>query len=186
MNAEDLGSRAVRYRRLAPDELELVRLIDRSERIDALYTQRGTRLVLRSSDVSAPAWSAEGTGAHSVAGQIAAVRAYVHRGAKVLGAFDGDRLVGIGVVLPHLRPGIAQCAYLHVSDGYRGRGIGGRLCAELEEIARDAGDATMVVSATPSRNTVRFYGLRGFTPMAEPLQELVALEPEDVHLSKPL
>ena len=44
----------------------------------------------------------------------------------------------------------------------------------------------MVVSATPSVNTVQFYIGRGFAPTAEPLPELYALEPEDVHLSKRL
>jgi hypothetical protein len=44
----------------------------------------------------------------------------------------------------------------------------------------------MVVSATPSLNTVRFYERRGFAPMAEPLPELYELEPEDVHMLKAL
>ncbi len=54
------------------------------------------------------------------------------------------------------------------------------------DIARAAGHTTMVVSATPSVHTVRFYVGCGFAPMAEPLPELYALEPEDVHLSKSL
>jgi ribosomal protein S18 acetylase RimI-like enzyme len=89
-------------------------------------------------------------------------------------------------VVPHLRPGVAQLAYLHVSDGYRDRGIGGTLSDELERIARDRGDTAMVVSATPSLHTVRFYERRGFAPMAEPLPELYELEPEDVHMLKAL
>jgi hypothetical protein len=44
----------------------------------------------------------------------------------------------------------------------------------------------MVVSATPSENTVRFYLARGFLPMAEPLAELFELEPDDVHMRKVL
>jgi hypothetical protein len=42
----------------------------------------------------------------------------------------------------------------------------------------------MVVSATPSANTVEFYLHLGFQPMAEPLPELFELEPEDIHLQK--
>ena len=92
----------------------------------------------------------------------------------------------MGVVLPHIRPSTAQLVALYVSDGYRGRGIGGRLSDELERIAREAGDLEMVVSATPSTNTVHFYLGRGFEPMAEPLPELYELEPEDVHMQKRL
>jgi GNAT superfamily N-acetyltransferase len=176
----------VTCRRLTSDELARVAEIDRTERIDALYVQRGARLELRLGDWSAPPWSRDGKGEHSVAGQRASLEHYVEQGAIPLGAFDGDRLVGIGVVLPHLRPGVAQLAYLHVTDGHRDRGIGGRLSDELEQLAREAGDTEMVVSATPSLNTVRFYERRGFAPMAEPLPELYALEPEDVHLHKPL
>ena len=82
------------------------------------------------------------------------------------------------------RPGIAQLAYLHVSNEYRARGVGGHLSEELERLARERGDTTMVVSATPSLNTVRFYRRRGFQPMSEPLPELYELEPDDVHMEK--
>jgi hypothetical protein len=44
----------------------------------------------------------------------------------------------------------------------------------------------MVVSATPSTNTVHFYLGRGFEPTAEPLPELFELEPEDIHMEKQL
>ncbi len=109
---------------------------------------------------------------------------HVSRGASAFGAFGGERLIGIGLVTPNIQPGIAQLAYLHVSHGYRGRGIGRRLVAECERVAWESGDTLMVVSATPSVNTVRFYMGCGFAPMAEPLAELYEEEPEDVHLSK--
>jgi predicted N-acetyltransferase YhbS len=90
------------------------------------------------------------------------------------------------VVVPHLRPEIAQLAFLHVSEAVRAAGIGRRLSDELDLIARDAGDIAIVVSATPSDNTVRFYMGRGYELMAEPLSELYELEPEDVHMNKAL
>ena len=73
-----------------------------------------------------------------------------------------------------------------MSAGYRGRGVGGRIADELERIARDGGDRSVVVSATRSRNTVRFYRQRGFEPMGKPLPELYELEPEDVQMEKSL
>ena len=115
-----------------------------------------------------------------------ALRQYVDDGGTALGAFEGRRLVGIGVVVPGLRRGVAQLAFLHISAPSRARGIGTRLSDQLERIARDAGDSEMVVSATPSQNTVRFYLGRGFQPTAEPVAELVELEPDDVHMRKPL
>jgi GNAT superfamily N-acetyltransferase len=77
-------------------------------------------------------------------------------------------------------------AFLHVSAPMRATGIGSRLSAQLEQTALTAGDTEIVVSATPSENTVRFYLGRGFQPMAEPLAELIELEPGDVHMHKVL
>jgi GNAT superfamily N-acetyltransferase len=183
---------AVELRRLDRAELARVGEIDRRERIDVLYDQHGTRLVARHGDWHASAWDPDGHGdhgdhgEHSVAAQRHALEHYTEAGGIAVGAFAGGQLVGIGVVVAHLRPGIAQLAFLHVSAPWRATGIGRRLCDELEEIARTAGDADMVVSATPTGNTVRFYLGRGFQPMGEPLAELFALEPDDVHLTKPL
>jgi GNAT superfamily N-acetyltransferase len=176
----------ISYRRLVAADLVRIGEIDRSERIDALYVQRGSRLEEKAGDRSAPAWFSEGEGEHSVAHQRAECERHLAAGGIALGAFADGQLVGIGVVTPHIRPGIAQLAFLHVSNAYRARGVGGHLSEELERLARDHGDTTMVVSATPSLNTVRFYRRRGFEPMAEPLPELYELEPEDVHMEKRL
>ena len=175
---------AVEFRRLGRTELSRVAEIDRTERIDVLYDQHGTQLVARRGNWSASAWEPDGHGEHSVDAQVHTLLRYVDTGGIALGAFAGGRLVGIGVVVPHLRPGIAQLAFLHVTAPMRATGIGSRLLEQLEQIARPAGDSEMVVSATPSEKTVRFYLGRGFQPMAEPLAELFELEPEDVHMRK--
>jgi GNAT superfamily N-acetyltransferase len=174
------------YRRLAAADLAWIGEIGRTEHIDTLYVQHGSRLEERVGDWSAPAWSSDGEGEHSVAHQRAECERHLDAGGIALGAFAGGRLVGIGLVTPHIRPGIAQLAFLHVSTEYRARGVGGHLSDELERLAREHGDTTMVVSATPSLNTVRFYRRRGFEPMPEPLPELYELEPEDVHMEKRL
>jgi len=176
----------VDYRMLDPTELERVREIDRTERIDALYVQHGARLEERIGDFSSPNWDLEGDGEHSVAALLRMLEQRIEGGATAVGAFAGDRLVGFGVVLPHIRPSTAQLVALYVSDGHRGQGIGGRVSDELDQIAREAGDVEMVVSATPSTNTVHFYLGRGFEPMADPLPELYELEPEDVHMRRRL
>jgi GNAT superfamily N-acetyltransferase len=176
----------VEYRPLERQELSRVGEIDRTERIDTLLVQRGVELEAVTGDFSAAPWRTEGDGGHSVAHQVAECERYLDAGGIAIGALAGDRLVGIGVVVPHVRSGVAQLAFMHVSDGHRGRGIGVQLADELERIAREAGDTTMVVSATPSANTVRFYRGRGFEPTATPLPELLELEPDDVHMDKRL
>lgn len=177
---------AVEIRRLSRTDLSRVGEIDRRERIDVLYEQYGTQLLARRGTWSASAWDLDGHGEHSVEAQVRALEHYVDTGGIALGAFASGPLVGIGVVVPHVRPAIAQLAYLHVSGPSRGTGIGSHLCGQLEQLARAAGDSGMVVSATPSENTVRFYIGRGFEPMPEPLEELLELEPDDVHMHKVL
>ena len=171
---------------MARSELWRVGEIDRTERIDVLFEQRGTELVSSRGSWDAPAWDPEGDGQHSVDAQRRTLMHYAEQGGVACGAFSGGRLVGIGVVVPHIRPTIAQLAFLHVSHDFRGTGIGGRLCAELQVVAHRAGDTEIVVSATPSENTVRFYLSRGYRPTASPLPELLHLEPDDVHMSKAL
>ena len=177
---------SIELKRLARVELSGVAEIDRTERIDLIFVQRGTELEERRGNWSSPAWDPHGYGEQSVEAKRHALEHYVDAGGVALGAFSKGRLVGIGVVVPHLRPEIAQLAFLHVSAAFRATGIGRRLSDELDLIARDAGDTEIVVSATPSENTVRFYLSRGYELMAQALPELYELEPEDVHMRKAL
>ena len=174
----------VEIRDSARSELSRVGEIDRTERIDVLFEQHGTELVARQGSWSASAWDPDGHGEHSVDAWRQALMHYADAGGIARRAFSGGRLVGIGVVVPHIRPAIAQLAFLHVSQDFRAAGVGSRLSADLELVARRAGDTEIVVSATPSENTVRFYLGRGYRPMARPLPELLELEPEDVHMGK--
>lgn len=190
----------ITIRPLDPAELNRLGEIDRTETIRSIYVQQGEALLETDQPFDVPPWSPTGSHPHSVPDQIAFCEWHVAQGAAIYGALADERLVGIGLVTPHIRsgmghirsgmghirPGIAQLAYLHVGHGYRGRGVGRQLVAELERVARAAGDTEMVVSATPTVRTVRFYMSCGFAPMAEPLPELFAKEPEDIHLSKRL
>jgi GNAT superfamily N-acetyltransferase len=176
----------VTFRTMGRHELRRIAEIDRRERIDVLYEQRGTQLIERHGRWDADGWSPDGTDAHSVAAKVREAQQYVDAGGVAVGAFADDRLVGIGIVRPRLRPQIAQVAFVHVSAPVRGTGVGTRLSDELDQIARSLGAIEMVVSATPSVNTVRFYLARGFQPAEHPLDELLQLEPDDIHLHKAL
>jgi GNAT superfamily N-acetyltransferase len=174
----------VEIRDLACSEFSRVGEIDRTERIEVLFEQHGTELVARRGSWTASPWDPDGHGEHTVEAQRQALMHYAAAGGIARGAFSDGRLVGIGVLVPYIRPAIAQLAFLYVSHEFRGAGVGGQLAAELELVARRAGDREIVVSATPSENTVRFYWGRGYRPMARPVPELLELEPEDVHMRK--
>jgi ribosomal protein S18 acetylase RimI-like enzyme len=135
MPASDSPS-TVTYRWMTPAELHRLSEIDRGERIRVRYTVDGDRLREMDVERDIPNWLDQGDHDHTLAYQIAFCQSHFDAGGKVLGAFEQDRLVGIGVLSPDLRPGMAQLAYLHVSNGHRRRGIAGRLCAELAAEAR--------------------------------------------------
>ena len=175
---------SVEIRTLGRDELSRVGDIDRTERIDVLVEQHGNALVERQGTWNAAAWDRDGTGEHSVDAQHRSLMRFADAGGIVRGAFSHGRLVAIGAVVPHIRPGTARLAYLHVSQDARSSGIGSRLTGDLESIAQRAGDTEMVVTATPSGNTVHFYLRHGYQPMAQPLPELLELEPDDIHMAK--
>src|SRR4029077_4624767 len=122
----------IAYRRLDAADLDRIGEIDRTERIETLYVQHGARLEQRAGDWNSPPWSREGEGEHSVAYQRAEGERYLAAGALGLCALAGERLIGIGLVTPHVRPRVAQLAFLHVTHGHRRRGIGGHLALELE------------------------------------------------------
>jgi hypothetical protein len=54
------------------------------------------------------------------------------------------------------------------------------------EMARADGSNRLYVSATPSAATVDFYRHRGFEVTRAPDRELLALEPEDIHMTMEL
>ncbi len=167
-------------------ELEKLADLDRSESVKTGYRLEAGELVAKPVDWNVPSFFPEGEGDHSLAEQIRFCQSHLEKGAGLIGAFDHGRLVGTGVITPEVRPGMAQLAYLHVSDGYRRQGIATRILQELIGWASARGARLIYVSATPSGSAVGFYLSQGFVPAEEPLPELFDLEPEDIHMIRQL
>ena len=170
------------YRWMDPDEVVRVGEIDRSERIRTGYEYRDGQLVKMDVNWDTPSFLMEGESEHTVGAQIEFCRGHLQQNARMFGAFDDDKLVGLGLVTPNIRPGIAQLAYLHVSNAYRRLGIGARITQELIEEAIRWGAKKVYVSAMPSGSAVGFYRSQGFEPVDTPIPELFDLEPEDIHM----
>lgn len=169
-------------RHMASSELGRIAEIDRSEHVTQEYSYRNGSLEKRDVDVRAPAWSRSGHGEHSVRGNVDAWQPILDRGGTLIGAFDGDVLVGFAIYRPQLEEGMANLAVLHVSRSHRRRGIASRLTGEVARLARSHGAGRLYVSATPSGPTVEFYRSHGFEPTDEPNPTLFALEPLDIHM----
>jgi ribosomal protein S18 acetylase RimI-like enzyme len=174
----------ITYRHVSISEVGKIAEIDRSEHVTLSYRAAGGRLEESPVDWQVPRWDLSGDGGHSVSIRVKGIAGLLEQGADMVGAFDGDLLVGFAVVCYRLRPGLAQLDALFVSREYRRQGIAEALLAEVIRLARLDGARLLYVSATPSQSAVGFYRSQGFEPAPEPLTELYALEPEDIHMIK--
>lgn len=167
-------------RRLHRDEIGLLWTIDRRELVERIYDLRDGKLVLRPDFFDIPGWP---TGEPEKAMPL--LEASFDRGGVFLGVFDGPRLVGAAVIdTRRLGPAsdLVQLSFLHVGRDHRGLGLGTELYEAAHRVAAEFGAAGLYVSATPSENTVDFYRRRGCSVTPDPDPELLALEPEDIHL----
>jgi len=173
----------VEIRTLTPDDIGLLRRIDRSEIIRTGYTMENGRLVEHDVAWDSPPWDPDGDGEHSVAARIEEWRPVVAAGARFLGAFDGDDLMGVVIVDPTFEDDLAWLAFLHVSRPFRRSGAASALWDEAVQIAIEAGATHMYVSATPSASAVGFYRSKGCEVAVPPHPALFAKEPEDIHFT---
>lgn len=151
--------------------------IDVSEDGDIVYRWIDGRVQATPEAWHRPRWDAE-----EVKRRIAAYTVEMERGGILLGAFDGDLLVGMAVLRYNLTDTLAQLVALFVSKDYRRRGVASGLTQEIARLAQANGARALYVSAVPSRSAVGFYTSQGFQPMQDVNPELYALEPEDIHM----
>jgi predicted N-acetyltransferase YhbS len=171
-------------RELAPAGFGALATIDRSERIDGHYVLDGDALRFVSAPVEVAGWSP------GHADELVARLHEVHAaGGAVVGAWDGDALVGLAALDVRLvggDPHVMDLAVVHVGRAHRGQGVAKHLIAVLAARATALGATALYISATPTRNTVDAYVRVGARLAAPPDPELLAREPDDIHLLLPL
>lgn len=168
-------------RQMNDTEFDKIIDIDRSETVEAVYVVEQGRLIRKELSMNIPPWNQAGTGS-SEADAFGPWRRWAEGDGVLLGAFNGDRLVGISIFRPDLMPGMGWLALLHISRDYRGQGIGRKLCCQIFERARQAGCTSIYVSSIETCRTVDFYRSLGFVVTDEPHPDLFELEPDDIHM----
>jgi GNAT superfamily N-acetyltransferase len=102
-----------------------IREIDRSESVSTLYVHEDGELRAIDADLELPGWDEA-----ELARLTARLAGLLEAGRVVLGAFEGDELVGAAALAG------AELAFLYVSRSHRGRGVAKRL---LDDVALRAG-----------------------------------------------
>jgi len=167
-------------RELQRDEVGLVWSIDRSEVIDHVYYYEKKGLVLKPEHYDLHSWP-PGEAEH----YTPILLDCFDRGGWFYGLFDNDQLIGIAILESKFigsKKDQLQLKFLHVSQTYRGQGLGKRLFELARDKAKEKGAQRLYISATPSEHTINFYRSLGCTVTQELDSELFKLEPEDIHL----
>jgi GNAT superfamily N-acetyltransferase len=173
-------------RELPHEDISRMGEIDRSEHVTRGYVLKNGVLESQQVDWKVPRWSDDPTFGFSIQKRIEEWKPLLDDGGVLLGALDGDNLAGAAILRPRLSEGIAQLAALYVDRNYRRQGVATALAAEIERLARKEGAAWLYVSAIPSGSAVGFYLEQGFAPTEDVNEELYQLEPDDIHMIKPL
>jgi predicted N-acetyltransferase YhbS len=103
-------------------------------------------------------------------------------GGYVFGAYEDKKMIGFSV-LCNKKFGsnnqYIQLDNMHVSDGYRNKGIGKKLFEICVKKAKETGIKKIYISANPSEDTVNFYFSVGCKDAMEINKELAEKEPYD-------
>ena len=171
---------------LPHSELERLTEINREEQIREAYEIKDGKLEVQLVDWDVPDWPMDGPDDFSWRGNFERWEPILEAGGVILVALDEKTLVGFAILRHQLTRDMAQLAELHVSHGCRGKGIGTMLIEEAFRLAGEGGAKAIYVSSIPTKNTVNFYLKHGFELAEEVHPELYDLEPEDIHMVKPL
>lgn len=161
-----------------------IRDIDRSETIDLIYQFSNGELHERKMPHECPNWDEE-----HYKEIITRYEYELSNGGTAYGAYDGDELVGFGVLAHKFRGrdnNQLQVDLMYVSRKYRRQGIGSRIFEELSRVAIERGATQLYISSTETESAVKFYSIRGskITPKVD--KELFQKEPNDIHMVKSL
>lgn len=109
----------------------------------------------------------------------------IEGGGCALGMYDENKLIGFASFRALIFGSADQYInldMLHISNGFRGKGLGKRLFLEICEKARQYGVTKMYISANPAEDSMAFYRKIGCIDALEINQSLQENEPFDCQL----
>ncbi|WP_442600671.1 GNAT family N-acetyltransferase [Paenibacillus sp. KN14-4R] len=174
----------IHYQSMTKDQSNKLGEIDRSESIDLIYEMQDGKLTEVPINNECQNWDVELLREM----QERFIHELDHDG-MAIGAFDGDLLVGFGVLAHQFRGANQdqlQVDLMYVSRNYRRQGIGTRIMNELSTEAKKRGAKYLYISSTETRSAVSFYQNNGSQLTDHVDEELFLKEPLDIHMLKEL
>lgn len=161
-----------------------IRDIDRSETINLIYKCKDGNLEEVKAGHECPNWREA-----DYQEIISRFEYELKNNGTAFGAYDGDKLVGFGVLAHKFRGkenNQLQVDLMYVTQGYRRQGIGSRIMEELSKAAVEKGAQYLYISSTETESAVKFYSSQGSAITSEIDKELFEKEPYDIHMLKKL
>ncbi|SFA85714.1 MULTISPECIES: GNAT family N-acetyltransferase [unclassified Bacillus (in: firmicutes)] len=174
----------ITFKNINIEDSEKIRDIDRSETIEAVYSMKDGVLEAQQAGHECPNWQEK-----DYQEMISRFEYELSNGGTAYGAFDGDKMVGFGVLAHKFRGkemDQLQIDLMYVSNGYRRKGIARTIIDFLSKKAIERGAKYLYISSTETQSAVGFYQSCGSRITSEVDKELFEKEPLDIHMLKRL
>ena len=136
---------------LPNSELERLTEINREEHVREAYVLKNGELEVQEVNWDVPDWPMDGSDDFSMRGNFERWKPILKAGGVVLAALEEETLVGFAILRPQLTKSMAQLAELHVSHGYRGKGVGTMLIQESFAWQKKAAQRTCMSLRSPRK-----------------------------------
>ncbi|MBN2795742.1 MAG: GNAT family N-acetyltransferase [Clostridia bacterium] len=113
------------------------------------------------------------------------LRYYLDTGGAVVALVEGSNLLGFAAINGKpmgMKGQYLNLGFIHVSNPYRGHGLGKVLFTEICKEARLRNAKKLYIGANPAVDTYRFYKAMGCTLAQEIVEEIYNHEPLDLQL----
>ena len=97
-------------------------------------------------------------------------------------ALDDGKVIGFVGLLKRLNNEYMLLDLMHVSQMYRGKGIGRKLFSLAKQEAKKAGAKALYISSCSSEETIAFYKAMGAELTDDPIKEIADEEPYDLQM----
>ncbi len=97
-------------------------------------------------------------------------------------ALDDGQVIGFIGLIKRLNNEYMILDLMHVSQMYRGKGIGRKLFSLAKQEAKKAGAKALYISACSSEETIAFYKAMGAELTDDPIKEIADEEPYDLQM----
>ena len=99
------------------------------------------------------------------------------------GVFDDGNMIGFTSIQKRIQEERIVLEMLHVSQKYRGQGIGRKLFQQAKDKAKELGAKQLYISAFSSEDTIQFYKSVGCNITNNPIKKIAEEEPFDIQMS---